>query len=450
MKFTKKLSQNYTGYGNSLTKISYPRNIRDIKKLLSYCKKSDLKLIPVGSKLSWYDTILNTENVILDLKNFKKKFYLRKDNTLVLTPNFTVNEVTKKLEKHRLSLISIPGALYASIGGCIGNDVHGKDSFLYGNFCENLIYIKILTPNSKLITVTRKKPDLFKSICGGLGLIGIIVEIKIKLKKTYKFYRKETVKCENYKKLIKNIYDDCKNYENIFGWIDLYATKKNLGRSVLFKIKKSNQSKINTLILPKIFKDIIDKSRSQIFSLAIKLNLVKYVNLVYYKFLEKKNYKIINNKNFIYPLEELKFDIKKLIYPNKFCEIQIIIEKKNLHKEIKSFIEYTQKLKLKSFIAGIKMHKQSDNYLSFAHEGVSLNINHIFNSKNKQQIFNKMKLLHNYCIRRKFKIYIGKDFFIKKKDILKTYKHSKKFFKIKKRIDPKETITSDFYRRINS
>ena len=54
------------------------------------------------------------------------------------------------------------------------------------------------------------------------------------------------------------------------------------------------------------------------------------------------------------------------------------------------------------------MHKQSDNYLSFAHEGVSLNINHIFNSKNKQQIFNKMKLLHNYCIRRKFKIYIAK------------------------------------------
>ena len=155
MKFIKKLSVNYTNYGNTITSVFYPYNVNDLKKVIKFCKKSNLNMIPVGSKLSWYDTILNTQNIILDLKKFNKKFILKKNNTLVLTPNFTIKEVTKKLEKCGLSLISIPGAINASIGGCIGNDVHGKDSFRYGNFCENLIYLKIMTPDGKILTVKK-------------------------------------------------------------------------------------------------------------------------------------------------------------------------------------------------------------------------------------------------------------------------------------------------------
>jgi UDP-N-acetylenolpyruvoylglucosamine reductase len=449
MKFSKKLSKNYTNYGNTITSVYYPRNIKDLKALLSFCKKANLKVIPVGSKLSWYDTILNSKNVLLDLKKFKKKYKLLKNNTLIVTPNFTVDEVTKKLQGHGLSLISIPGAFDASIGGCIGNDVHGKDSFRYGNFCENLVYIKILTAESKIITVTKNDANLFRSICGGLGLIGVIIEAKFKLKKIYKFYNKETIKCKNYKILIKNIYENYKNYESIFGWMDLYATKNSLGRGVIFKLKKSKQDKIIYCKLPKIFQNVIDKIRTKLFGLAIKLNLVKYINYLYYNFLIKNNLELVNRKNFIYPLEDLKFDIKKLVYPNNFCEIQIIIEKKNLPEAMINFIQYSQKLDLKGFIAGIKIHKKSDNYLSFAGNGVSLNINHIFNTKNKIQVFQKMKMLHNYCINNGFKIYLAKDFFINKNEILKIYKNSKKFFKTKSKIDSNNLIMSDFYRRLN-
>ena len=450
MKFTKKLSKNYTDYGNTITSEYYPKNINDLKKILNFSKKSNFKVIPVGNRLSWYDTIQNSKNILLDFKKYKKKFKLLKNNTLVLTPNFTVNEVTKKLGRHGLSLISVPGALQVSIGGCIGNDVHGKDSFRYGNFCENLIYIKIITPDSKIITVTKNETDLFRSICGGLGLIGVIVEIKLKLKRVYEFYKKETIKCENYEKLIENIYKNNGNYENIFGWMDLYSKKKNLGRGVIFKLKKSNKAKKDNFILPKIFQNIIDKINTQIFSLAIKLNLVKFINFIYYNFLIKNKLESVDKKKFLYPLDDLKLDIKKLIYPNNFCEIQIIIEKKDLPEKMINFIQYTQKINLKGFLAGIKIHKKNNNYLSFAGNGLSLNINHIFNTKNKSQILHKMKMLHDYCIKNEFKIYLGKDFFINRKEILKIYKNSKKFFKTKNKIDPENLLVSDFYRRLNS
>ena len=449
MKFIKKLSTNYTNYGNTITSVFYPYNIIDLKNIIKFCKKSNLKMIPVGSKLSWYDTILNTQNIILDLKKFKKKFSLKEDNTLVLTPNFTIKEVVKKLENYGLSLISTPGAMNASIGGCVGNDVHGKDSFRYGNFCENLIYVKIMTPDGKIITVRKKNKNLFKSVCGGLGLIGIIIEIRLKLKKVDKFYKKETIKCENYKDLIRNIYKNNKEYENIFGWMDLYSSNKSLGRGVLFKIKKNNEKKTKDNFSLKLLNFLIDKIRSQIFSLAIKLHLVRYINFIYYNFIVKDKVEIINNKSFMYPLDDLNFDIKKLIQPYYFCEIQIIIEKRDLPNKMINFIKYTQKLKLKSFIAGVKIHKKSSNYLSFAGEGISLNLNHVFDNKNKEKILHKMNLLHNYCIKNNFKIYLGKDFFINKKQILKIYKNSKKFFNAKKKLDPNNLIISDFYKRIN-
>jgi hypothetical protein len=51
MKFTKKLSENYTNYGNTITSVYYSKSITDIKKLLVFCKKLNLKVIPIRNNV---------------------------------------------------------------------------------------------------------------------------------------------------------------------------------------------------------------------------------------------------------------------------------------------------------------------------------------------------------------------------------------------------------------
>lgn len=142
-------------------------------------------------------------------------------------------------------------------------------------------------------------------------------------------------------------------------------------------------------------------------------------------------------------------DIKETIKPYSFFEIQVILNKASLPYSLKNFILKCQKLKLKGFVIGIKIHKKNNNYLSFSGDGVSININQIFNKKNYQQQYKKLKYLHDYVVNKKYKIYLCKDFLINKNDIMLNYKDFKKFLFVKKKLDPKELFYSDFYHRIS-
>ena len=99
----------------------------------------------IGSGLSWFDTIYNTNQIIVNLKKYEKKFLFdKKKGILVISPGFKIKEILDKIKKYNWSLYSIPGGDNVSIGGCIGNDVHWKYTFMFGNFWYNLIELEVI------------------------------------------------------------------------------------------------------------------------------------------------------------------------------------------------------------------------------------------------------------------------------------------------------------------
>ena len=67
-----------------------------------------------------------------------------KNGILTVSPSYKIHEVLDKINKYEWSIYSIPGSLDVTIGGCIGNDVHGKDSFKNGNFGNQVLELKLL------------------------------------------------------------------------------------------------------------------------------------------------------------------------------------------------------------------------------------------------------------------------------------------------------------------
>ena len=176
---------------------------------------------------------------------------------------------------------------------------------------------------------------------------------------------------------------------------------------------------------------------------------MKYLNYLYFKsFLFKKKSYLNSHKEISYPLDANGIDVKKQIAPKAFLEIQVIIRKKNLLNELRQFIEKCQKLNLYSLITGIKIHKSNNNLLSFADEGISMNIVQVLNKNNQKNILSKFKELHKFVINKNHKIYICKDFFLTNSTLQKNYKSSKQFFLIKKKYDPKDLFYSDFLKRV--
>tara|TARA_B100001057_G_scaffold380381_1_gene386037 strand:+ start:231 stop:1583 length:1353 start_codon:yes stop_codon:yes gene_type:complete len=450
VKLSNYINSNYSNYKKSKCKIFFPKNTREIIGIINYAKKKDKKILTIGSGLSWFDTIYNTNQIIVNLNRYKKKFLFDKKNgILTISPGFKIKEILNKIKKYNWSLYSIPGGDNVSIGGCIGNDVHGKDSFKFGNFGENIIELDVILANEKIIKCSRtKNTKIFRSIIGGLGLIGIIINVKVRLKKISEIYQTDHYICSNYKDTVKNIFENNKDYDYINGWLDIYSKKDQLGKSVIFKSKKIKKNiyvknkNLNTV-------NIVAKFQRIIFSFFVKRNLMKILNyFIFYLFkLKRKN--LNTYQDITYPLSSYGVDIKDAIKPYSFFEIQVILKKKDLLNSLKNFILRCQKLKLNGFVIGIKIHKKNLNYLSFSDEGVSININQIFNNNDLEFNFKKLKSLHKYLITKKHKIYLCKDFLMDKKDINKNYVNFKKFLNVKKKVDPKEIFYSDFYKRIS-
>ena len=450
MKYHKYLNFNYTNFTTSHCNISYPKNKGQLIEIINFAKKNNKKILPIGAGLSWYDTIFNTNNIIIDLKSMKKKFIFNKSKgELVVSSGYKIYEIISKLNRYGWSLYSIPGGNDVSIGGCIGNDVHGKDSFKYGNFSQSIIEMEVILPNKKKIKCSIKKnKQIFKSVCGGLGLIGIITDVKLKLKPIYKFYESTTVGCSNYKDLIINLYKDTDKYEYINGWVDIFAKNQNIGRGVIFKSKGilNKKTKNNNINTSKIF-NVVQKS---LFGFCVRNNLVKYVNVFIYYLFKYKKVNINSYNNIMFPLSSYGVDIKKTIHPHSFFEIQIIIKKENIQNDLRDFILLCQKLKLSGFVIGIKRHKKNNNYLSFSENGISINVNQIFNAKkNFTGETKKLMQLHKYVIRKKHKIYLCKDSLFRKKDICFNYPNFKSFLKVKKKYDKDNLFFSDFLKRIS-
>ena len=71
-----------------------------------------------------------------------------------------------------------PGTAFATLGGAVANDVHGKNQDHAGNFGRHLAWIELMLPSGE---VRRLPPDdrLFAATVGGLGLTGVIVALAL-------------------------------------------------------------------------------------------------------------------------------------------------------------------------------------------------------------------------------------------------------------------------------
>ena len=129
-----------------------------------------------------------------------------------------------------------PGTKFISVGGAIASDVHGKNHHAEGCFSEYVEAFSLLNENSEVITCSRtENTDKFWATIGGMGLTGIILSAKFKLKNIETAYiRQESIKAQNLDEIFK-LFEESESWTYNVAWIDCLQTGKNIGRSILMR-----------------------------------------------------------------------------------------------------------------------------------------------------------------------------------------------------------------------
>ena len=268
-----------------------------------------------------------------------------------------------------------PGTKFITVGGAVGSDIHGKNHHVDGSFSNHVLSMNILLADGRTITCgPENEKDLFEATCGGMGLTGLILTVKFRLKKIETSYIKQKqIKAENLEQIIA-LFDQYKHYTYSVAWIDCLKKGKNFGRSILIlgehaKLEDLPESKkADPLKLPK---------KKQIpfpFNLPswiLNTFTIQAFNFLYYnKNLKKEINNVVSYEPFFYPLDA--FSNWNRGYGKKgFVQYQFVLPLEAKQGLVDILTRISDK-GMGSFLAVLKVFGQQDSLISFPKEGYTL------------------------------------------------------------------------------
>jgi len=443
--------------------VVYPKTVEDCQKTLKFCNKEGIQICCRGGGYSYGDMILNSEQVILDTTQMNQILDWDPESGLIRTqPGVSFASVFKYSLLHNWTLLSCPGGMDVTIGGAISNNVHGKDAWKNGNFGNQVHSFKLLLANGDIINVDKSNEQLFKGVIGGMGLLGIIIEATLQLKKIPSpFVRTSTTLVNNIEESIE-ILDSKKNDSDfLVAWVDAFSSGSTLGRGYVSSASWIETKKLtNTSALEKslqkpslIFgvlpaKPIWFIGRPFFRPLAINvLNRIHYsvskLQQTFYS--ETSDPVLFTDYNFMHNKIP---DIRTVYRPHGFFEFEPLIPKKNGSKTIRELLELCQRYNSESLLCGIKAHKADDFLISFEGEGYSVGVDIQCAGRTKNNIRKFAKAIFEFTTSHKGKIYLAKDDNLDKSTFQTMYPEYLQFLNLKKQYDPLERFSSNMYQRL--
>lgn len=304
-----------------------------------------------------------------------------------------------------------PGTKFVSVGGAIASDVHGKNHHSEGCFSEYVIEFKLMIENGDIITCSREEnSEKFWSTIGGMGLTGIILTAKFRLKNIQTAYiRQESIKAENLDEIFR-LFEESESWTYNVAWIDCLQKGKNIGRSILMRGEHAFQHE-----LPQKFRDqplrLKKKFEPKVpfYFPGFVLNAftLKIFNYFYFKKQSKKEVTdFIDYETFFYPLDFVK-DWNRIYGKSGFIQYQMMIPKEKGKEGMRKILETIANSGNGSFLAVLKLYGKENPqaYNSFPFEGYSLALDFKVNSKLRKLIDRLDDIVEEYH----GKIYLTKD-----------------------------------------
>lgn len=128
-----------------------------------------------------------------------------------------------------------PGTRYVTVGGAIAADIHGKNHHKVGSWCDAVTSLRmVLADGSERHVGPDADPELFWATAGGLGLTGLITEATFRCPPIATSQLcVDTERTADLDGVLAAMAERDHLYDYSVAWIDLMATGRSMGRSVL-------------------------------------------------------------------------------------------------------------------------------------------------------------------------------------------------------------------------
>ena len=224
-------SQSVSGWGgnfNSLATRAVVATVAEAAELVSM-GASNRGLLPVGMHRSYGDSALNSGGTLIDLRELNQIAIDVDTGIATVGAGVTITELERAALAHSFFPPVVPGTGNITMGGAIAADIHGKSHHKTGSFSQSVLQMTLLLSSGKSVTYFPHDPEFWATV-GGLGLTGIVVEIKVQLRQV----RSNSVdvtehRVANLEAMLELLRKSDHDYEHTVAWIDLSGDYRGRG-----------------------------------------------------------------------------------------------------------------------------------------------------------------------------------------------------------------------------
>lgn len=226
--------KSYTGWGRVRRAEGQLARPEKAAALSAAMADADGALAAVGGLRSYGDAALNGSGPGIVMTRLDRILAFDEETGLVeVEAGITIRALIEVFGPRGWMPAVVPGTGFATVGGCIANDAHGKNHHNAGSFGQHVEEIELICADE---TIRRVSPEtdatLFRATIGGVGLTGIIRAARLRLAPCPAMVMEvEERRIPDLDAFMEAL--EASHHPFTVGWIDATARGADLGRGVL-------------------------------------------------------------------------------------------------------------------------------------------------------------------------------------------------------------------------
>ena len=399
------------------------------------------KVLAFGLGRSYGDVCLNDGGTLLDTEGLRHLIAFDPAEGIVdCEAGITLAELLEIFLPKGWFAPVLPGTRHVTVGGAIANDIHGKNHHRAGTFgCHVLGFELLRSTGERLFCSPDQNAELFRATIGGLGLTGLILWVRLRLKAVSgPWMQVEHLPFSSLKEFFEFSRDSVSRYEYTVAWVDCVSGGGKAGRGVFIRGNHAagKQAQGEWKSKPAFLRIPADAPGFLINRCSVRL-----LNEIYYQLQSAKRGPFTMPYGpFFFPLDSVE-DWNRLYGKAGFLQYQVVLPEDGSAR-LKEFFEKISNSGLGSFLAVLKHFgpKRSPGLMSFPKAGVTLALDFPIRGR---KVFDLLNALDEIAAAAGGSVYPGKD-------ARMSPGHFRKFFpqwqEFTKYFDP--AFSSDFKKRM--
>jgi decaprenylphospho-beta-D-ribofuranose 2-oxidase len=431
-----------TGWGRvlrSTTQVARPERLRGVAEHMS---EPYAALLARGNGRSYGDAALNGGGHVILMSRLDRLLALDEaSGTVTVEAGVSFGDMVRTLLPHGYLPAVAPGTGFATVGGGLANDVHGKNHHRCGSIGQQLEWLELRTPDGQLHRLHgHDDTELLLATLGGVGMTGVIERACLKAERVpSNAVARKRERITHLDEFLQRLREEQDRTPYVVGWVDAQARGSRLGRGILELAEPSHEGLPYTT-------EHVRNVPVDFPSLMLNRWSVKLFNELYFRRIPARGRsERLPYQKFLFPLDALH-DWNRIYGRRGFHQFQCVVPFESGAYALRQMLELIAKTGQGSVLAVLKaMGPAGRGYLSFSQPGYTLALDF----PNSAAVAGLIGRLEAITCEHGGRIYLAKDATLTPQHLQRMYPKLDRFRDVLAQVDPGGRMTSDLSRRLH-